>query len=89
MKYDQYDFNSFPEDVKLRIENKRQYTRRLNDLLEDIKSAALGIDYYTKADLKQLEKKVIHKLHETELEIIDIVSKYQSEYKNAHQGKLF
>lgn len=86
------DINNFQinPELKSMYAEKISYSRRLSELLEDIKSAALGIDFQTKIQLKNLEIKVIKKLHETELEIKKLVNDNKEEFKKiSNQGKLF
>lgn len=85
-----YSWDSFSEETKTRIQEKKQYERRLNDLLEDIRQAALGMDYQTKVHLKMIEKRVISKLVETEIEIKKIVKEHVNKQKlDSAQGTLF
>lgn len=83
-------WNSFPPETKIRIEEMRNYERRLGELLEQIRTASLGIDYQTKVHLRQIEKRVIKKLMDTEMEIRKIFKEAAAE-NNAkqYQGKLF
>lgn len=84
-----YSWDSFPEDVKARIEEKKRYEKRLGDLLEDVRQAALGIDYQTRVQLRQIEKKVIDKLFDTRVEIENIIKSAKTQETNRMQGKLF
>jgi phosphoenolpyruvate synthase/pyruvate phosphate dikinase len=84
--------NTYEMDPELRglYFEKISYSRRLQDLLEDIKSAALGIDFQSKIQLRNLEIKVLKKLHETEIEIKKLVNDNKEEFKKfSTQGKLF
>lgn len=86
----QISWNSFSPETKTRIEEMRNYERRLGELLEQIRTAALGIDYQTKVHLRQIEKRVVKKLIDTEIEIKKIFKEAVEENKvKQYQGKLF
>lgn len=83
-------WQNLPPEVQAQILEKREYERRLGDLLEDIRQAALGIDYQTKVHLKQIEKRVMSKLMDTEFDIKRIIKDYRNNnLVDKKQGKLF
>jgi DNA phosphorothioation-dependent restriction protein DptG len=87
--YENYpkDYKSNPSEL---LKEKREYERRLVDLLEDIRMAALGIDPQSKLQLRILEKQVKDKLREVLKEINEIVRDIKSHYKDhPDQGRLF
>lgn len=86
----QISWNSFSPETQARIEEMRNYERRLGELLEQIRTAALGIDYQTKVHLRQIEKRVVKKLIDTEIEIKKIFKEAVEENRvKQYQGKLF
>lgn len=85
-----YNWDMFSEEVKANLTEKKLYERRLGELLEDIRQAALGIDYQTKVHLKMVEKRVIKKLIETRSDIDAVIKKAIAEAKLVEmQGSLF
>lgn len=84
-----YSYGTLSPEVRAQIEEKKQYELRLTNLLEDIRQAALGIDYQTRVHLRQIEKRVISKLIDTEIEIKKIIRDAQTSDINKAQGKLF
>jgi hypothetical protein len=80
----------FPKEVQPLLAEKLQYGNRLTDVLENIRTAALGIDPQSKMQLRLLEKDVVKVLRKTHDEIKELVQAHMSEYEmNKYQGKLF
>lgn len=85
-----FSFNNFPEEVKSRLIEKRAYEEKLTLLLEQVRQAALGIDYQTKVHLKMVEKRILDKIIQTEADIKNIISSTKSKLNELQkQGQLF
>lgn len=85
-----YSWNGLPEDTKAILTEKKLYEEKLTTLLENVRQAALGIDYQTKVHLKLVEKRIIDKLIEVEADIKTIISSTKSKINTlSKQGKLF
>lgn len=81
---------SIDDDLKLFLEQKYRYAQKLTNLLEDIKTAALGIDKQSQRELYQLERKVTDKLLTTKKEVAEVIKQHQGALvENKSQGKLF
>ena len=81
---------SIDDDLKLFLEQKYRYAQKLTNLLEDIKTAALGIDKQSQRELYQLERKVTDKLLTTKKEVAEVIKQHQSVLiENKSQEKLF
>lgn len=81
---------SIDDDLKLFLEQKYRYAQKLTNLLEDIKTAALGIDKQSQRELYQLERKVTDKLLATKKEVAEVIKQHQSALiENKSQEKLF
>lgn len=81
---------SIDDDLKLFLEQKYRYAQKLTNLLEDIKTAALGIDKQSQRELYQLERKVTDKLLATKKEVAEVIKQHQSVLiENKSQEKLF
>lgn len=81
---------SIDDDLKLFLEQKYRYAQKLTNLLEDIKTAALGIDKQSQRELYQLERKVTDKLLTTKKEVAEVIKQHQSALiENKSQEKLF
>ena len=85
-----YSHNGPAEEVQALIEQKIAYTRKLTKHIESIRQAALGIDYQTRVQLSQIERKVLEKLAETHEEIKDLVRIHNNAARSGYvQGTLF
>ncbi|MEN9820708.1 MAG: hypothetical protein RL176_610 [Pseudomonadota bacterium] len=85
-----YSWSDFPKEVQSKIMEKMNYEKRLGELLEDIRQAALGIDYQTKVHLRMVEKRVLTKLAQTESEIRQIFKDEVAKLaREKNQGTLF
>lgn len=81
---------SIDDDLKLFLEQKYRYAQKLTNLLEDIKTAALGIDKQSQRELYQLERKVTDKLLTTKKEVAEVIKQHRSALiENKSQEKLF
>lgn len=81
---------SIDDDLKLFLEQKYRYAQKLTNLLEDIKTAALGIDKQSQRELYQLERKVTDKLLATKKEVAEVIKQHQGALvENKSQEKLF
>ena len=70
----------FPEEVQPLLAEKLQYGNRLMELLEDIRTAALGIDSQSKMRLRLLEKDVVKVLRKTHDAMKELVQAHMSDY---------
>lgn len=78
-----------PEQRKI-FHDKYSYAKRLSDVLEEIRTAALGLDPQSQMELRNLSRKVIDKLHDVNKEIKTFIKQIKAERLNSeNQGKLF
>jgi hypothetical protein len=86
-KYPAYNKNvDLSPEEKKKLNKKMEYYRRLGEVLEDIRIAALGLDRESKYELDAARRAVLLKIADTEREIKTIIKNHQ---KNSNQGSLF
>jgi len=69
----------FPKEVQPLLAEKLQYGNQLMDLLENIRTAALGIDSQSKMRLRLLEKDVVKVLRKTHDAMKELVQAHMSD----------